>query len=107
MGLEKGVGGGIAVLWRRGVDVTLRNLSEYHIDMDVREEDGGEWRFTGVYGESRTDLKDKTWTMMRSLICTPAKPWMLAGDFNEILFAHEKEGGGRSRSGAWINFGMS
>lgn len=23
----------------------------------------------------------------------PAVPWLCAGDFNEILFAHEKEGG--------------
>lgn len=42
---------GIAVLWRRGVDVTLRNYSKYHIDMDVLEEDGRQRRFTGVYRE--------------------------------------------------------
>jgi hypothetical protein len=27
--------GGIVVFWRRGDDVTLRNLSVYHIDMEV------------------------------------------------------------------------
>jgi hypothetical protein len=48
----EGKGGGIAVLWRRGVDVTLRNFSKYHIDMDVKDDEGREWRFTGVYGES-------------------------------------------------------
>lgn len=30
---------------------------------------------------------------MRDLVTGPVKPWLLAGDFNEILFAHEKQGG--------------
>jgi hypothetical protein len=52
--------GGIAMLWRRGVDVTLWNVSKYHIDMDVKEDDGREWRFTGAYGEPQTELRDCT-----------------------------------------------
>jgi hypothetical protein len=48
----EGKGGGIAVLWRRGVDVMLRIFLKYHIDMDVKDDEGREWRFTGVYGES-------------------------------------------------------
>jgi len=88
-----GRSGGIAILWRKGVDVTLRNFSKYHIDVDVREEDGKEWRFTGVYGEPQLEHKVKTWRTLRNLISTPVKPWLLAGYFNEILYAHEKEGG--------------
>ena len=34
--------------------------------------------------------------MFQDLIKILVKPWMLAGDFNEILFAHEK--GGRQRN---------
>lgn len=75
----------------------LWNFSKYHIDMDVKEEDGREWRFTGVYGEPQMDLKFRTWQTLRSLTSAPVKAWLLAGDFNEILFAHEKEGG-RQRS---------
>lgn len=48
------------MLWRRGVDVTLWNFSMYHIDMDVKEDDGREWRFMGVYGEPQTELRDRT-----------------------------------------------
>jgi exonuclease III len=47
--------GGMAVLWRRGIDLTLRNTSKYHINMDVKEDDGVEWRFTGIYGEAHSD----------------------------------------------------
>lgn len=39
------------VFWRRGIDVSLRNMSKYHINMDIKKDDGYEWRFTGVYEE--------------------------------------------------------
>jgi len=71
----------------------LRNISKYHIDMDVKGEDGFQWRFTGVYGEAQHGQKHKTWEDLRNLRVTPIKPWLCAGDFNEILLAHEKEGG--------------
>ena len=90
----EGKGGGIAVMWRRGVDVSLRHMSKYYIDLDVTEMDGAKWRFTGIYGESHADQKHKTWEAMRSLAGHPGGgAWMCAGDFNEILFVHEKEGG--------------
>ena len=90
----EGKGGGIAVLWRRGVDVSLRHLSKYYIDMDVTDPDGSSWRFSGIYGEPHADRKHKTWEAMRELNgAHGGGAWLCAGDFNEILFAHEKEGG--------------
>ncbi|KAJ1260516.1 hypothetical protein BS78_10G238300 [Paspalum vaginatum] len=88
-----GQGGGIALFWRNGIDVSLRNLSKYHIDVDVKEGRGVSWRFTGVYGESRADQKDKTWRTLTGLISNPVMPWVCGGDFNEVLFSYEKEGG--------------
>jgi hypothetical protein len=73
-------GGGIAVLWTRGVDVTLHNMSKYHIDMDIREANGVCWRFTGLYEEPQHDMKFKMWYTMRALICQPTEPWLMAGD---------------------------
>jgi hypothetical protein len=51
--------------------VALQNVSKYHIDVDVKEENRDEWRFTCVYGESHTEHKDRTWETLRSLILTP------------------------------------
>lgn len=86
---------GIAVLWRRGVDVILRNFSDNHIDVDVMEADGARWRFTGVYGFPQTEAKHRIWTLLQDLHLQDELhlPWLCAGDFNEILFQHEKEGG--------------
>jgi hypothetical protein len=41
----KGVGG-IAVLWRKGVNVILRN---YSINIDVVEDDGFSWRYRHLW----------------------------------------------------------
>lgn len=52
----------------------------------------GVWRFTGLYGEPSSDKKDITWKALRVLRHKPG-PWLCMGDFNEILFQHEKQGG--------------
>jgi len=70
----EGQGGGFAVFWRRGVNVSLRSMSQYYIDVDVKDDDGFEWRFTGVYGESKGDLKYCTWQQLQGLYAEPAKP---------------------------------
>jgi len=94
-------------LWRKGVDVTLRSYSRYHIDMDILEEEGKAWRFTGVYGEPHAEHKERTWQTLRSLISVPAVPWLMAGDFNEVLFSLEKEGGTQKANAVWMLFGRS
>jgi len=73
--------------------VVLRNYSNYHINVDVLEDDGYKWRFTGIYGYPQTEDRHKTWTLLRDLHSQEAMPWLCAGDFNEILYQHEKEGG--------------
>jgi hypothetical protein len=88
-----GKGGGIAVLWRGGLNVVLRDSSKNYIDVDIQEDSGVVWRFTGMYGESKAELKHHTWSRMRELHAKRNLPWLCAGDFNEILFQHEKEGG--------------
>ena len=87
--------GGIVVLWRRGVDVSLRNFPDNHIDMDIKEADGSVWRFTRVYGFPQADEKHRTWTLLKDLRLqdTINIPWLCVGDFNKILYQHEKEGG--------------
>ena len=51
--------------------------------------------FTGIYGESRAELKHLTWALLRHLYTeheSDQLSWLCVGDFNEILFHHEKEG---------------
>ena len=85
--------GGLALFWRRGVDVRLRWKDKYFIDAVVMEENGVQWRLTGLYGESKAGEKGNTWKALKSLKGQLNLPWLCLGDFNEILFANEKEGG--------------
>jgi hypothetical protein len=47
-----------------------------------------------MYGEFKWEEKYKTWDRMRSIHQNNSLPWVVMGDVNEILFDHEKEGGG-------------
>jgi hypothetical protein len=100
----KGRSGGLALFWRRGVDVRLRWKGRYHIDVDVIEENGTKWRFTGIYGESKSGHKENTWKLLRTLHHQGDLPWLCMGDFNEVLFAHEKEGGSSRAPGCMEAF---
>lgn len=75
--------------------MVVRNYSDNHIDVDVQEVDGFVWRFTGVYGFPQTETKHRTWTLLKDLrvLDTINRPWLCPGDFNEIIFQYEKEGG--------------
>lgn len=38
--------GGLALFWRRRVDVRLRGKDKYYVDAEVVEENGVNWRLT-------------------------------------------------------------
>jgi len=90
-----GKSGGLVIFWRKDIVLQLRGVSRYFINADVAEVDGFVWRFTGFYGEPKTDKKDISWKALRGLNAAQRRPWLCVGDFNEILIllACEKEGG--------------
>lgn len=78
--------------------------SKYHIDVKVKDDDGVKWRFTGIYGEPKTEKKYLTWKLLKILKNQMDMPWLVAGDFNEILYGHEKQGGKIRAQGLMDNF---
>jgi hypothetical protein len=56
----KGWNGGLALFWRKGVDIRVRWKGWYHIYVDVVESNGVKWRFTWIYGESKAGEKENT-----------------------------------------------
>ncbi|XP_074304103.1 uncharacterized protein LOC141638656 [Silene latifolia] len=85
---------GVAILWREGVEVDVISSTAHHIDEAIRGVfNVDEWRLTGVYGWSRHEDKWKTWRLMKDIKSLSSLPWVMIGDFNQILFEHEKKGG--------------
>jgi hypothetical protein len=85
--------GGVMLLWRRGIDIHLIFSLPNYIDVSIQESVDKVWRLTGIYGEPHWEDKYKTWNGIRHLHAQSSLPWVLIGDFNEILYSHEKEGG--------------
>lgn len=82
------------MLWRNDVPVRVRHFSHNHIDMEVGHVGSAElWRFTSIYGFAANDSRVRTWDLLRTLAAQTSLPWLVAGDFNEILTRSEKSGG--------------
>lgn len=102
----EGVGrrGGLALLWRDSVDLSIKAVSSNYVDSWVRHDNGSFWRFTGFYGNFESSRKMESWNKLRDLGEQFNMPWLCCGDFNEILYHSEKRGGVRKASSLLGNF---
>ncbi|XP_075663436.1 uncharacterized protein LOC142633038 [Castanea sativa] len=87
-------GGGLALLWKSSLKVDIQTYYPRHIDIVITEAEGSlQWRFTGFYGEPVTGKRGESWRLLEHLSGCLNLPWVVIGDFNEIMFAGEKLGG--------------
>ncbi|KAL5540368.1 hypothetical protein UlMin_043037 [Ulmus minor] len=91
---KEGRSGGLCLLWADSVEVRLLTGSKGHIDAIISSHDNLNWRFTGLYGNPDTSLKTQFWDLLKRLGDSHSLSWLCGGDLNEILFEHEKRGGG-------------
>ncbi|KAL0451955.1 UNVERIFIED_CONTAM: hypothetical protein Slati_1173600 [Sesamum latifolium] len=92
--LPASLSGGLALLWQKSVEVQFQSFSSFHIDTSVRLNETEEcWRFSGIYGEPESSKRGEFWNLLRRLHNLSVRPWLCAGDFNEILEHSEKKGG--------------
>lgn len=92
--------GGLALFWKKEIDISVRSFSPGHIDSIVNSIKG-RWRLTGFYGNPDTAKRRESWDLLNRLGDLFNYPWIIGGDFNEILGIEEKDGG-RLRSQAQI-----
>lgn len=53
----------------------------------------GRWRYTGFYGCPERARRVESWNLLRELAGESRLPWCIVGDFNDIMYDHEKSGG--------------
>ena len=88
-----GRSGGLAMLWREGVDMRFKSCSYSHIDVVVYSVGGAmPWRASGFYGHPDARKMYESWDLLGSLKIQCDMPWIVFGDFNEITHSDEKLG---------------
>jgi hypothetical protein len=58
----------------------------------VTERGRDPWRLTVVYGEAQVAERQKTWDMLKFIRSSNDLPWLLIGDFTEVLHRSEHMG---------------
>ena len=85
--------GSLLLVWKKEVRIYSRAATLDFIDVSVEEDNGDMWRLTRFYGEQSWDNKNRAYQLLRDLHAQSRLPWRVNGDFNEILFSSEKDGG--------------
>ncbi|EEF50224.1 conserved hypothetical protein [Ricinus communis] len=91
-----GASGGLILIWHNSVKVSVKSFSPGHIDALVCFDESDVWHFTGFYGNLNSFLRHFSWDLIRrlgSMAEFSNLPWLMGGDFNEILMQSEKLGG--------------
>ena len=74
--------------------IDFKSCSNSHINVVVCDSPSSKpWRATGFYGHPNTNKRYISWHLLDSLSTQCNLPWVVLGDFNEILYSNEKLGG--------------
>ncbi|XP_019188355.1 PREDICTED: uncharacterized protein LOC109182660 [Ipomoea nil] len=85
--------GGLALLWRTNGTASLLSYSKNYVDVEVSMPGFDKWRMTGYYGFAQRGRQNDSWGLIRSLSHRSELPWVVIGDFNDLLYQYEKRGG--------------
>ncbi|KAM6588352.1 uncharacterized protein LOC133038470 [Cannabis sativa] len=89
-----GLSGGLLFLWKSNVNVSMINYGINFVDCYMGFVDGPSWHFSGFYGAPSISQRQFTWELLKKLKDTaPLYPWLVMGDFNEVLSQSDKLGG--------------
>ena len=72
----------------------VQTYSPNHIDVIISEDQGTrKWRFIVFYEHPETNKRSESWAFLSRLSTRSDLPWVCMGDYNELMFTSENEGG--------------
>ncbi|KAL3622061.1 hypothetical protein CASFOL_034257 [Castilleja foliolosa] len=87
-----GTSGGLILAWKNHINLKVITNNRYFIHASISS-DNTNWLFTAVYVPCNYQKKLSFWQEISSLAPLPGVPWLMFGDFNDILDQKEKKGG--------------
>ncbi|XP_057445038.1 uncharacterized protein LOC130737304 [Lotus japonicus] len=89
-----GHSGGIWVLCHQSSPFKVMPLESFHQAVTFDVVLGAfSWTCSAIYASPTPNLREELWGHLAQLRSTVVKPWMVVGDFNEILYPLEVRGG--------------
>ncbi|KAI5336490.1 hypothetical protein L3X38_015758 [Prunus dulcis] len=90
----EGLSGGLGLWWNFNVKVEILSATKNMIDTIVTNaSDSSLARVSWVYGPPHYRDKARFWDSLDRFSWNNNTPWLCTGDFNELLWQHEKSGG--------------
>ncbi|KAI5313629.1 hypothetical protein L3X38_042805 [Prunus dulcis] len=94
-----GSAGGLSLWWDDNIDLEVKGFSKKFIDTIITDNQRGtHYRASWVYGTPYRDEKEASWNFLEGVLRYTDLPWLCGGDFNEILWSFEKNGGSEQPS---------
>ncbi|KAB2021692.1 hypothetical protein ES319_D07G157900v1, partial [Gossypium barbadense] len=83
-----GRSGGLALMWKDELDVTIKSYSKHHIDSIVKLGCTKTIRVMGYYGHANPSERNSSWNMLRSVGAAVKEEWVVGAymnDFRDII----------------------
>lgn len=91
----RGLSAGIILLWRTNF-IIVYPLGSTHQEIHALVEVWNfehKWLLSVVYTSPRCNERELLWEKLEAIVAMTNWPWLVTGDFNELLFQEEKRGG--------------
>ena len=90
-----GYASGLWILWNKeDVEISLLALMEQEIHSTVKVHASNlSWLFFTIYASPRLAERRILWCNIEEVGCLHTLPWLMIGDFNEVLYGEDKFGG--------------
>lgn len=87
-----GFAGGIWLLWKlEDINLQVIKCSQHTITVIIHQPQH-KWLFTAVYASPQYHTRHQLWTYLDGVQPITPLPWLVDGDFNEIISLSEKKG---------------
>ncbi|KAI9074024.1 hypothetical protein K1719_044024 [Acacia pycnantha] len=96
----------MAMLWRSSlINVSIIEEDRQYFHIQCVLPDQSRFLLTSVYAIPHSNLRSVLWTKLKGMATSINIPWLVIGDFNDILASSERSGGVRSNSHRikWFN----